>query len=131
MRGDQAVHCEVLDLTEKGMLIQTADFPAVTPRHKKSTVACGSGSLQGVRAMSDRPTRAQRRRHKNGFRDFPIRGAKPSGVVCMDLDAIRTLCGECDRKGYQLLILPRDRSISDSGLVEGDKRFHRIGREIR
>jgi len=30
IRGDQSVPCDVLDLTEKGMLIQAADSPAVT-----------------------------------------------------------------------------------------------------
>jgi hypothetical protein len=30
IRGDQSVPCEVLDLTEKGMLIRAADSPAVT-----------------------------------------------------------------------------------------------------
>src|SRR5919106_6597416 len=87
-----------------------------------------SDSLHGMRAMRNRPARAQRRRDEHGFGNLLIRCAVPARIVRVDLDAIGALGREGYAECYQLLILSRDRSLSQSSLIEGRKGLHRLGR---
>src|SRR6185295_5914715 len=83
-----------------------------------------SGSLHRMCAVGDCPTRAQRRSDENGFSDLLIRRAKLSRLIRMELDAIRALRREGDRECHQFLVLSRNRSLSQGGLIERYKRAH-------
>ena len=82
------------------------------------------GSLHHMCAVGDRPTRAQRRSDENGFSDLLIRRAELARLIRVELDALRALCREGDRECHQFLILSRNRSLSQGGLIERDKRAH-------
>ncbi len=80
--------------------------------------------------MGDSSSGAKRRCYHSCFGDLFFGGARISGIVSMNVDAIRTLSSKRHRHGYEFLILYGNDTIRNRGLVESPKSFHRFGREF-